>query len=128
MVLRYNCKVTSIRGHTLGQPQQGAYESKAVEATEGALNLVLMPRYKGLHGVASGGWESWRTPCNLPGATPSFILFWLRPLGRAVMLSILRIKPNTSVFAVPSLKITVGSSASTVEQEERIVSPSCWHH
>src|SRR5262249_30356299 len=30
-------------------------EAEAVEAAEGALNLVLMSRYKGLHGVVSGG-------------------------------------------------------------------------
>ena len=38
----------------VGQSQQGAYKSEAVEAAEGALNLVLVPRYKGLHGVVSG--------------------------------------------------------------------------
>ncbi len=47
-------------GQTLpiGQPQKGAHEAKTVETAEGALNLVLMPRYKGLHGVVSSGWES----------------------------------------------------------------------
>jgi hypothetical protein len=38
----------------VGQPQEGADEAKAVEAAEGALNLVVMSRYKGLHGVVSG--------------------------------------------------------------------------
>ena len=40
----------------VGQSQQGADEAEAVEAAKGALNLVLMPRYKGVHGVVSGGW------------------------------------------------------------------------
>ena len=39
----------------VGQSQQGAYETKAVEAAKGALNVVLMPRYKGVHGVVPGG-------------------------------------------------------------------------
>ena len=39
----------------VGQPQQGADEAKAVETAEGALNLMIMPRYKGLHGVVSVG-------------------------------------------------------------------------
>jgi len=40
----------------VGQSQQGAYKSEAVEAAEGAFNLVLVlvPRYKRLHGVVSG--------------------------------------------------------------------------
>jgi hypothetical protein len=38
----------------VGQSQQAAYKSEAVEAAEGALNLVLVPRYKRLHGVVSG--------------------------------------------------------------------------
>jgi len=38
----------------VGQSQQGAYKSEAVEAAEGALNLVLVPRYKRLHGVVTG--------------------------------------------------------------------------
>ena len=38
----------------VGQSQQGAYKSEAVEAAEGALNLVPVPRYKRLHGVVSG--------------------------------------------------------------------------
>ena len=33
----------------------GSLQIEAVEAAEGALNLVLVPRYKGLHGVVSGG-------------------------------------------------------------------------
>jgi hypothetical protein len=57
------------------QSPQRAHEAKAVEAAEGALNLVLMPRYKGLHGVVSGRGESWRTLHNLPGATPAFTPF-----------------------------------------------------
>src|SRR5262249_28675526 len=39
----------------VGQPQQGAHEAEAIEAAEGPLNLVSMSRYKGLHGVVSGG-------------------------------------------------------------------------
>ncbi len=82
-------------GQTLhvGQPQKGAHEAKAVETAEGALNLVLMPRYKGLHGVVSSGWESCRTLCNLSGATPTFIPLWLRPSGRAVVF---RLDPSRS--------------------------------
>ena len=39
----------------VGHSKQGSYEAEAVETTEDALNLVLMPRYKGRHGVVSGG-------------------------------------------------------------------------
>src|SRR5215468_8076730 len=38
----------------VGQLQQGADEAEAVESAEGALNLLLVPRDKGLHGVVSG--------------------------------------------------------------------------
>src|SRR5262249_56619863 len=38
---------------------QGPNESEAIEPTERALNLVLMPRYKGLHVVVPGGVGAW---------------------------------------------------------------------
>src|SRR5262249_13784226 len=37
------------------ESSQGSHEPQAIETAESALNRVLMPRYKGLHGVVSGG-------------------------------------------------------------------------
>src|SRR5262249_37207369 len=39
----------------VGQSQQGTDKAEAVESAEGALNQVLVPRYKRRHGVVSMG-------------------------------------------------------------------------